>query len=703
MQTRKEGWEQWIKSLAAALGSQDILLKKAVFSDETENYVKPFSPKKEEPVSIYLRTAAGNVDEVFLCFREVRIPMAYERTEGLFDYYKAEILSVQEVSTYWFCLMKGNREYLYNKNGVTKTLDPYFHFRLIRNFSIPDWAKGAPMYQIFTDRFYNGDMANDVKTGEYFYLGKRVQKIEDWFQTPQPNDTSNFYGGDLQGVIEKLDYLQELGIEAIYFNPLFVSPSNHKYDTQDYDYIDPHLGKVTRDGGTILPEDAVDNVQASMYGIRTTERCNLEASNALFIYLVEEAHKRGIRVILDGVFNHCGAFHKWMDMEGFYARNGSYAQGAYEAENSPYHGYFKWLGGSWPNNDDFDGWWGYKNHPKLYYENDKNLMDYILKIGAKWVSPPFCADGWRLDVGADLGYSAAFNHQFWQRFRNAVKTANPQAVIIAEHYGDASSWLDGEQWDTIMNYDAFMEPVSWFFTGMEKHSDQYREDLLCNTQAFMDTLKYNMARLSMQSLMISMNQLSNHDHSRFLTRTNRTVGRLGTKTAEEAGIRTNEAVMREAVLFQMTWIGCPTVYYGDEAGLCGWTDPDNRRTYPWGRENMTMLRFHQDILHIRKQYKTLRTGSVKFLASAHGAVGFGRFDNMECFAVAVNNNSEEALLRLPVWQIGVLPHGIMESLLTSYEEGYTLNREDFLVEDGILEVTVPAYGGILLREKKNED
>lgn len=177
------------------------------------------------------------------------------------------------------------------------------------------------MYQIFTDRFYNGDKSNDVETNEY-YIGGYSRKVTDWYKYPDAMGVREFYGGDLKGVMEKLDYLQELGVEVLYFNPLFVSPSNHKYDIQDYDYIDPHYGVIVEDGGEVLPEGETQNRKATKYQKRVTDLRNLEASNQLFIELVEELHRRGMKIILDGVFNHCGSFNKWMDRERIYEGTG---------------------------------------------------------------------------------------------------------------------------------------------------------------------------------------------------------------------------------------------------------------------------------------------------------------------------------------------------------------------------------------------
>ena len=225
--------------------------------------------------------------------------------------------------------------------GLAKEIVSFYDFRIVPGFSTPDWAKGAVMYQIYTDRFYDGDPSNNVEDNEYYYIGGYSRKVTDWDKYPDTMGVREFYGGDLQGVIDKLDYLQELGVEVLYFNPLFVSPSNHKYDIQDYDYIDPHYGVIAEDGGEALPDGETDNSRATMYQKRTASRKNLEASNQLFIKLVEELHRRGMKIILDGVFNHCGSFNKWMDRERIYEGQEDYEPGAYVDRESPFHNYFQ--------------------------------------------------------------------------------------------------------------------------------------------------------------------------------------------------------------------------------------------------------------------------------------------------------------------------------------------------------------------------
>lgn len=628
-----------------------VFNKRALHSDETRQYRTPFEPEPGDLVTIRFRTMKNNVDAVYFISGSARTPMRVGMSKHGFDFYEIQIQLEDKPFHYYFEVCCGKIHCFYNKLGVTRELREEYSFGIIPGYKTPDWAKGAVTYQIYVDRFCNGDTSNDVETNEYYYINKHVTKIEDWSKTPDAMDVYNFYGGDLQGVMDKLDYLQNLGIQVIYLNPIFVSPSNHKYDIQDYDYVDPHFGKIVSDHGELLHEGDRDNTHATRYINRVTNIENLEASNQLFIQLVEEVHKRGMKIILDGVFNHCGSFNKWLDRERIYEREEGYEKGAYVEKDSPYNSFFKFHNEhEWPYNEFYDGWWGHDTLPKMNYEDSPKLMEDIMRIARKWVSPPFNADGWRLDVAADLGHSSEFNHRFWQEFRKVVKEANPEAIVLAEHYGDARSWLQGDQWDTIMNYDAFMEPVSWFLTGMEKHSDQFRQDLLGNADVFIDTISYQSTQFYRQSLETAMNELDNHDHSRFLTRTNRWVGRIGNAAPEAASENVNKAVLREAVIIQMTLPGAPTLYYGDEAGVCGFTDPDSRRTYPWGHEDRELLRFYKNIISLHKRYEVLTSGSLKFLHKDYNIIAYARFSQDEQVIVVINNRSEQAHVNVSVWE-----------------------------------------------------
>ena len=683
-----------------------ILNKGGLFADGSKYYVSPQEPDVDQDVNVRFRTTADNVDEVFLIYNEEKIQMTKESSNRIFDFYTATIPGGLPFIRYHFEIHSGRVTCFYDKLGPTKQNDREYDFEICPGFKVPEWAKGAVFYQIFVDRFCNGDTSNDVLDNEYAYIGTGSVQVKDWNQRPSTMDVRRFYGGDLQGVKDKLDYLQDLGVDVIYLNPIFVSPSNHKYDIQDYDYVDPHFGRIVDDEGDCLPGGCLENKQSSRYINRVTNKKNLEASNQLFAELVEEIHKRGMKVILDGVFNHCGSFNKWMDRERIYEGEEDYEPGAYVSADSPYRSYFRFFKEgpeNWPYNANYDGWWGHDTLPKLNYEDSVKLENYILYIGRKWVSPPYNVDGWRLDVAADLGRSNEYNHEFWQKFRRAVKDANPNALILAEHYGDPSDWLKGDEWDTVMNYDAFMEPVTWFLTGMEKHSDEAREELLGNIDNFIGSMAHHMSNMLTPSLQVAMNELSNHDHSRFLTRTNHMVGRVEHLGPEAANEYVNKAVMREAVVMQMTWVGAPTVYYGDEAGVCGFTDPDNRRTYPWGHEDQELIAFHKEAIRIHKEHPALKTGSLKILGGEENILSYARFKGHDRIIVVINNRSERAEVKVPVWEAEIPIKCRMKRLLYSYKDGYTTEYEEYLVEDGEVVANMGPHSALVLGMRNEED
>lgn len=678
-----------------------MINKSALYSDGTKDYRVPPEPEEFDAVKVSLRAGKGQLKININLITEKKdievINMEKSSGDDYFDYYEGVIPLADVPVRYYFEINDGSTTCYYNKAGAVERPQDKYHFNLTPGFHTPDWAKGAVIYQIYVERFYNGDTTNDVENREYFYVGDYTRKVEDWYQYPASVGIREFYGGDLAGVIKKLDYLSGLGVEVLYLNPIFVSPSNHKYDTQDYDYVDPHFGVIEEDCEETMPEGVYDNREAYRYKKRVTSLVNLNKSNELFAKLVELAHQRGMKVILDGVFNHCGSFHKWLDREGIYEGQEGFEAGAYWEEESPYRDYFNFREKSWPENKNYDGWWGYETLPKLNYEGSEKLYQKILKIGAKWVSPPYSCDGWRLDVAADLGLSREFNHKFWKDFRRVVKEANPEAIILAENYGDSKEWLLGDEWDTVMNYDAFMEPLTWFLTGMEKHSDSYEETLYNSGTAFEGLMKNAMASFQTSSLFTAMNELSNHDHSRFLTRTNKKVGRtatLGPKAAE-AGI--NKGVLREAVTVQMTWPGAPTVYYGDEAGLCGFTDPDNRRSYPWGREDRDLLQFHKDIIHIHKSYEALRTGSHLMLHTGYGYICYGRFDKQDKFIIALNNTDAPMEVRIDAWRIGIKDTDTLSRLILTTGEGYIIDSEMYYTDGGILKLYLPAVSSLIIK------
>lgn len=691
-----------MKNMQYVLNMRPVLNKDALFSDGAEYYRCPSEPMPGDTVKIRFRTQRNNVDAVYLVYGDVRQEMEIWSSFNGFDYYETQIKMGEDIFRYHFEVVYGWVTCYYTYQGVSVNSEERTEFEIYPGYHTPAWAKGAVMYQIFVDRFYNGDPSNDVATGEYSYIGDVSVHVDDWGKVPAVMGVREFYGGDLQGILDKLDYLQDLGVEVVYLNPIFVSPSNHKYDTQDYDYVDPHYGKIVEDCDGLLASWDRENAHAAKYIKRVTDKKNLEASNQLFAKLVQELHKRGMKVILDGVFNHCGSFNKWMDRERIYEGQEGYAPGAYISADSPYRSFFHFNDENrWPYNPSYDGWWTHDTLPKLNYEGSRELYEYVLDIARKWVSEPYCADGWRLDVAADLGHSNEFNHKFWKDFRRAVKEANPEALILAEHYGNPEGWLQGDEWDSVMNYDAFMEPVTWFLTGMEKHSDEYREDLYGNSEAFIAAMRTHMRSLHMSALHVAMNELSNHDHSRFLTRTNRRVGRVSYAGPQAASENINTAVMREAIAIQMTWPGAPTVYYGDEAGVCGFTDPDNRRTYPWGHEDKELLDFYKKMIAIHKKYRILRTGSLKFLWNDYQGLCYGRFSHIEQMIVILNNRDEGREVTIKVWPVGIsrMEEVRMTRLIRSCQDGYTDQPKEIIARAGMVNLYLPPKSVTLLHHK----
>ena len=661
------------------------LNKKAIFSDGTADFVSPCEPRAYETVTIRCRVGKDEAEYVKAMVDEVPYSMHLEKTTEYFDIYAVSFPLEDHPVSYYFRVETAKETLICNRQGVVSDVNPYFNFCLIPGFHTPDWAKGAVMYQIFVDRFYNGDKTNDVVDDEYTYIDEHVTQVRDWNKMPASMGVREFYGGDLQGVMDKLDYLQDLGVEVLYLNPIFVSPSNHKYDTQDYE-----------DGGDVLAADDKENAHATKYIKRVVNMKNLEASNAFFAKFVEEVHRRGMKVILDGVFNHCGSFNKWLDREKIYDKDESYKKGAFLQEDSPYHDFFYFYpDGGWPFNTHYDSWWGNDTLPKLNYEGSEHLEQYIHGVARKWVAAPYHIDGWRLDVAADLGHTPEYNHKFWKGFREAVKRENPEAIILAEHYGDPSAWLDGTQWDTVMNYDAFMEPISWFLTGMEKHSDARRDDLRGNAAAFFGAMTDYGARFTTPSALVAMNELSNHDHSRFLTRTNHVVGRTAFAGPHAANYGVNLAVMRQAVLMQMTWVGAPTIYYGDEAGVCGWTDPDNRRSYPWGNEDHELIHFHKEMIRIHKDYEVFSTGSLLYLHAENNLIGYGRFNEKEQAFVLVQVEGEEREVEVDVWRLGVANGSRMACMMYTCEEGFDMAARMCRVENGKVKVKIGKNGAVL--------
>ncbi len=446
-----------------------------------------------------------------------------------------------------------------------------------------------------------------------------------------------------------------------------------------YEHVDPHLGV---------------KVGECEKGKPYCNEESLKASDELFRKLTLEARKRKIRVILDGVFNHCGSSHRWFNRDGYYDG----VLGAYQSKDSKYVKYFRFLTDNWPNNDSYEAWWGIKTLPKLNYENSYELFEYVQDVAAQWLSRG--ALGWRLDVAPELGHSQEFNIFFWNRFRSVAKERHPNAYIVAEAYGRFEEWFKARAWDSVMNYQAFFEPVSWFFTGLDRHSSQAKPRLRNNSEAFIKTMVIESSFLPWPALTCAMNQLSNHDHSRFLTRTSGIVdlGIDSTRPAHRAYENVNKGTFKIATLFMMMWPGTPTIYYGDEVGLGGFSDPDNRRPFPWDNIDEELLSFHKDLIRLRRRLN-LKNCSVNFLQAGEGYLIFSRFRHAlsgdRGIIVVVNNNPHSKKVRLSL-SFFDNPNPKVQIVFKVDAESHSLMSEPLYVGDGVVEFEVPPYGGEVL-------
>jgi alpha-glucosidase len=512
-------------------------------------------------------------------------------------------------------------------------------FWMTPGFKTPDWAKNTTYYQIFVDRFFNGNTKNDVKDGEYMFpypedpsnVHNVKVKASKWGELPeQPAKNRDFYGGDIEGVRQKLSYLSSLGVGTIYFNPVFHSPSNHKYDTQDYRTIDPHFG-----------------------------------TNEEFKNFVKEAHSKNIKVVIDGVFNHTGSWHRWFDRAGQYDTTG-----AFESKNSEWADFYNFS--AWPNK--YISWWGFDTLPKLNYASQKlrgEIYGNPDSIAKHWIKN-YGIDGWRLDVPNEAGPNGGSDdHSIWKEFRTSVKSVKQDALIIGEIWKGAQPWLKGDEFDGVMNYEGFADPVSVYMNEGFTIETTKREKL--RTSQFELWVRSMLAKQPTQANQVMMNLLGSHDTSRFMHR------------AQE-----DKWKMYEAAIFQMTFVGGPMIYYGDEIGISGAKDPDCRRTFNWGYSKGEHLpKLYSKLGELRKNNSALRTGTFETLLSddQNEIFAYGRMDKKNKVAVILNNTSSTKNVTVNVAKLGLGEGSVLRDELNN-----TSLSPRTLKVDANLNVTLPVYG-----------
>lgn len=457
----------------------------------------------------------------------------------------------------------------------------------------PTWVRDAVFYQIFPDRFAISD-----RFGQDGYLPKPAH-LQPWGDAPTYH---SFQGGDLLGAAEKLDYLADLGVNAIYLNPIFASASNHRYHTHDYYTVDPILG-----------------------------------GNRAFTVFLEAAHQRGMRVILDGVFNHAS--------RGFFQFNHLMECGP----ESPYRDWFHVH--NWPVNafhseeqPNYDAWWGMHSLPKLNTDNTA-VREFLWQVAAYWLNQGI--DGWRLDVPNEIDDDA-----FWQEFRRRCKTANPEAYIVGELWGEAQRWLQGDQFDGQMNY-LFARAAFGFFVGEQMdQTDTVRSGYghiatLTGKQFAAELERMHNQLYHPEIVFAQMNMLGSHDTPRLIT-----------------VVREDVTAVKLMVLCQMTIAGAPNIYYGDEIGLPGRHDPDCRRAFPWHDEagwNRELLAWYRQCIHLRQQTPALRRGDFQVIYAADHVVVYQRQVQEQTAVIAFNIANQPETFTCPATFTGSLPEKLTPS------------------------------------------
>ena len=548
-----------------------VFNRRALFTDTSAEYVIPEEPACFSEVTIRFRTARNNVDRVFLVCGGQKHLMVRVESNNDFDYYAYVMRLDDQKVSYYFEVQTGRITGIYDMRGLVQEVNEYYDFIIIPGFHTPDWAKGAVMYQIYTDRFCNGDPSNDP------------ENVVLWREHGSVTNEECF-GGDLAGITDKLDYLQNLGINGLYLTPINEAPSNHKYDTTDYTKIDPRFG-----------------------------------DEETFKHLVKEAHKRGIRVMLDGVFNHSGYyFAPWQDV----------------LAKGPESEYYDWfMINEWPFDKN-----GQAAKKKQYYTfaffdsmpkintNNPKVRKYFVDICANWVEN-YGIDGIRLDVANEV------SHRFCKELHARVKEINPDIYILGEIWHNALPWLRGDEFDAVMNY-PFKDATLAFVKGGDARTAAHDILRICE-------------HYPAPALHVLMNFMSTHDTVRAITaiagescegrdRYWQSARRL-TPEQYENGRR----LMTLAYAMIFTLPGIPSIYYGDEIGMQGYKDPFNRAFFDWESRETRIRPVLQNLAALRKSCPAFADGTLAVTQAQGGVLCYERRAEAAVAAVCINRTEQQ--------------------------------------------------------------
>jgi alpha-glucosidase len=597
---------------------------KSIHHDGSARYVRA---TKNEPlrvgseVALRLRASPdAGVERVFLRTcpdgEQTFLEMRPEESGPACTWWQAVLTLSMPVTSYRFLILTGDGAWWYNGLGLARHIPTdAADFRLLADTQFPDWVRDSVFYQVFPDRFADGDPASNVRDGEFSYHGQT--SISRRWGDPQgqwPQAMVEFYGGDLPGVEAQLDYLADLGVNALYLNPIFSAYSNHRYDVVDYYNVDPHLG-----------------------------------GNDALASLRRAASARGMRLLLDIVPNHCGVLHPWFQetLKNPQASRAEY----FTFRNYP---------------DDYECWLGVQGLPKLNYRSQKLREEMYAgsrAIFRYWLRPPYQIDGWRVDVANMLARHGAdqLEREVWEGIRRAVKEENPQAYLLGENFFDGSRQLQGDHLDASMNYAGFTHPL-WFWLdhfSYYQHSEphQIESPQPWPTQSLVDTWAGFRAVIPWQVACQQFNLLGSHDTARILS-----------------VLKTDPGLNRLAVVLLMTYVGVPCVYYGDEIGMQAGDSLSARDCMIWDktRWDAALRTFYQQLVRLRRESPALRQGGFQVLVVEKDLLVYQRDSDEETLLVIANRGpSSRPAGDLPIAHGGHVDGFVFDEIFTGLRRSVT--------------------------------
>ncbi|OHD08576.1 MAG: hypothetical protein A2086_13060 [Spirochaetes bacterium GWD1_27_9] len=603
----------------------NINWKQTIFSDSSANFISNPMPKLNEKITFSIRMYKMlSIDSVFLSVcpkgEVFYCKMVKTKEDDFFSYYSVDFEMVSLKLIYKFFLIIDGKEYYYTSYGLfSEEMPDFFSFVLYVDSDLSNWTPESIFYQIFPDRFNRvGDTKLDDKKfffkeeGQSYEFNRILSKWDEPIEKRiRESKKIQYYGGNFLGIKEKIPYLKEIGITALYLNPVFLARTNHRYDIEDHNKVDPILG--------------------------TEEE---------LIELIEELHKNNIKIIFDGVFNHTGLHHPWFDILSEHNK-----KGVYPDRNSNYKDYYYF----YENSDEYESWMDCIVLPNLRLENKElrnvliNNKDSTIK---KWLSPPYNIDGWRIDTASILGKFPInpVDSEISYELHTSIKEVNKDAYLVGETFYDPKQLVDREKYEATMNYRGFMSPLKKWLCGkinfMSIPKGHENHKIKFSVKKMVRQLKKTRASLPFQNQIRMYNLLNSHDTERFYTE-----------------VEKNFNKYKIALIILFTYIGIPAFFYGDEVGMEGNGDPDCRRPMIWdeNNQNKEILNLYKDLIKFRKDNKCLSYGSIIDLYSKQNIFCFARFLENQIIITICNGgeNRKEAF-------ISTAPLGIKSGKITGF-------------------------------------